>query len=180
MARAKNVRVFFYEVKLLDSGGRPFNELLRDVAATDCSPCRATLLTGLYSQQTCIFVTQDAASNPELPFPPSLQPWKQLVGDVLTPGQGFPTIGDVLSQSSPALNYNCVWIGKWHLSDNPLESESQYSCNPGGNGPSDYGFTDPVDAPLNYSIPTPPGQPPGIPLRRLLLGWRSGWRRLWR
>jgi hypothetical protein len=31
---------------------------------------------------------------------------------------------------------------------------------PGGNGPSDYGFTDPVDAPLNYSIPTPPGQPP--------------------
>jgi hypothetical protein len=30
-----------------------------DVAATSCSPARATLLTGLYSQQTCMFVSQD-------------------------------------------------------------------------------------------------------------------------
>jgi arylsulfatase A-like enzyme len=121
-----------------------------NVAATDCSPCRATLLTGLYSQQTCIFATQDGPTNPNLPFPPSLQPWNQMVGGVLTPGQGFPTIGDVLSQSNPALNYDCVWIGKWHLSDNPQESESQYVCNPGRKGPSDYGFQD------AWCIPTPP------------------------
>src|ERR1022692_306104 len=34
-------------------------------------PSRATLLTGLYSQQTCMFVTEDPGS----PYPPSLQPW---------------------------------------------------------------------------------------------------------
>jgi arylsulfatase A-like enzyme len=123
-----------------------------NVAATNCSPSRATLLTGLYAQQTCIFVSQDPPGKGEggtTAYPPSLQPWKG--------GQGFPTIGDVLSQTqnlatgSPALGYDCVWIGKWHLSDNPLEAlTSAYSCNPGGNGPSDYGFTDP------YCIPTPP------------------------
>src|ERR1017187_2469573 len=43
------------------------------VAATACSPSRATLLTGLYSRQTCMFVTEDPGS----PYPPSLQPWVQ-------------------------------------------------------------------------------------------------------
>ena len=118
-----------------------------NVAATSCSPARATLLTGLYSQQTCMFVSQDPP-NPNKPFTPQvyappLQPWKG--------GQGFATIGDVLSQTgnattgSPALNYDCVWIGKWHVSDNPAEA-----CATGQNGPSDYGFSDP------YCIPTPP------------------------
>lgn len=122
-----------------------------NVAATSCSPSRATLLTGLYSQQTCIFVTQDPpnSNNPFLNqvYPPALQPWKG--------GQGFPTIGDVLSQTNnpntgaPALGYDCVWIGKWHLSDNPQEYVDS-SCYPGYNGPSDYGFSD------QYCIPTPP------------------------
>jgi hypothetical protein len=89
-----------------------------------------------------MFVSQDPPSSGEAYAPP-LQPWKG--------GQGFATIGDVLSQTgsattgAPALNYDCVWIGKWHLSDNPEETSGT-----GANGPSDYGFSDP------YCIPTPP------------------------
>jgi arylsulfatase A-like enzyme len=121
------------------------------VAATACSPSRATFLTGLYSQQTCIFVTEDVAANsppPYPPYPPALQPYS---------ANGFPSIGDVLSQSF--LNYNTLWIGKWGLSDNPLESATEYSCNPGGDGPSDYGFNDKYGA----CIPTPPGGSPFYP-----------------
>ena len=76
-----------------------------------------------------------------------MQPWKG--------GQGFATIGDVLSQTgsattgAPALNYDCVWIGKWHLSDNPGE-DAGFPCYPGANGPSDYSFSD------ASNIPTPP------------------------
>ena len=108
------------------------------VAATACSPSRATLLTGLYSQQTCMFVTEDPGS----PYPPSLQPWVQNSQE----WQGFPTIGGVLSQ--PPLGYQTAWIGKWHLSANPLEG-TLAPCNPGGNGPSDYGFNS------QYNVPTP-------------------------
>src|ERR1039458_6167148 len=106
------------------------------VAATACSPSRATLLTGLYSQQTCMFVTEDPGS----PYPPSLQPWVQNSQE----WQGFPTIGGVLSQ--PPLGYQTAWIGKWHLSANPLEG-TLAPCNPGGNGPSDYGFNSQYNAP---------------------------------
>ncbi len=126
-------------------------------AATDCSPNRAALLTGLYSQQTCIFATQDPPPQGSPQYPPALQPWEQMVNSVLTPGQGFPCIGDVLSQPTPGPNYSCVWIGKWHLSDNP--TESTFSCSVGGNGPSDYGFKD-FNPSSNYSVPTPPGAPP--------------------
>lgn len=83
------------------------------VAATACTPSRATLLTGLYSQQTCMFVTQESSAEP------SLQPWNQ--GGVT--GWGFPTIGDVLSQTlqncsgGPVPAYDTAWIGKWHESD---------------------------------------------------------------
>jgi len=111
------------------------------VAATACSPSRATLLTGLYSQQTCVFVSQDPPSGLNPAYPPALQPWSG--------GQGFPSIGNVLSQTqntatgAPALGYDCVWIGKWHLSDNPTEDTVEgYLCNPGGDGPADYGFAD--------------------------------------
>ena len=123
-------------------------------AATNCSPSRSALMTGLYAPQTCVFVTQDPPASP-LPYPPSLQPYNG--------GQGFLSIANVLSQTDPALNYYCVHFGKWHLSDNP--QENNYSCNPGsgpnpgGNGPSDYGFT----APKNYDIPTPPTLPQDSP-----------------
>ena len=126
------------------------------VAATACSPSRATLLTGLYSQQTCVFVSQDPPSGLNPAYPPALQPWSG--------GQGFPSIGNVLSQTqntatgAPALGYDCVWIGKWHLSDNPTEDTVEgYLCNPGGDGPADYGFAD------LYNIPTPLNPPTNYP-----------------
>jgi len=105
------------------------------VAANACTPSRSTLLTGLYSQQTCMFVTQDTGGAP------SLQPYNG--------GSGFPTIGDVLSQelnigcnaagglSTP---YDTAWIGKWHLSDFLFNGA-------GSNGPSDYGFSSPFNIP---------------------------------
>jgi len=110
------------------------------VAATNCSPSRATLLTGLYSQQTCMFVTQGLQASGN--YPPSLLPYSQ---------GGFPTIGDVLSQTiergdgSGSTSYDTAWIGKWHVSANPDEPSG--SCYQGGDGPSDYGFTN------RYCIP---------------------------
>jgi hypothetical protein len=63
------------------------------------------------------------------------------------PWQGFPTIGDVLSQTTlpegPGPSYDCAWIGKWHVSDYGGTSQ------PGYNGPSDYGFKN------AYCIPGP-------------------------
>ena len=79
------------------------------VAAVACTPSRSTLLTGLYPQQTCMFATEDSAAAP------ALQPYDG--------GNGFATIGDVLSQQlnnsgMQMLNiYDTAWIGKWHVSD---------------------------------------------------------------
>jgi hypothetical protein len=74
---------------------------------------------------------------------------------------GFPTIANVLGQQLPigtqqgaplSTPYDCVWIGKWHLSDNGNEP----TCNPGGNGASVYGFTDLYSIP-NSSVNNPYG-----------------------
>lgn len=85
------------------------------VAATNCSPSRSTLLTGLYTQQTCVFTTVRGVST-DVPL--------------LT---GFPTFGTVLSQS--LLGYDTAWIGKWHLggSDGP---SSGYGFTNGNNFPN--------------------------------------------
>jgi arylsulfatase A-like enzyme len=118
------------------------------VAATSCSPSRASLLTGLYAQQNGIFQTQ----NPSYPYPPSLLPYSQ---------GGFPTIGDVLSQvleygdGSASSSYDTAWIGKWHLSANPQEPAASGSCYQGGAGPADYGFTNPYCIP-NLQTKTSP------------------------
>jgi Sulfatase len=84
------------------------------VAATACSPSRATLLTGLYAQQTYMFESLDTGTEPRLV---AYNPSQNI---------GFPTIGNVLS----GVGYNCTWIGKWHLS----------AFGTGSNGPSAYGF----------------------------------------
>jgi arylsulfatase A-like enzyme len=108
------------------------------VAATACTPSRATLLTGLYSQQTCIFGTLQNQCEPGLlPYDPPTSP------------NGFPTIGNVLSQSLPigtganptmSPGYQTVWIGKWHLSATGAQSTG---CAAGVTpGPSNYGFND--------------------------------------
>ncbi len=112
------------------------------VCSDPCSPSRATFLTGLYPQQTFQFMNQDGSASS---MPPPLQPYAQ---------GGFPCIGDVLSQ--PSLNYQCTWIGKWHLSDNP-QQPSTLPCNggntPGSNGPRAYGFGSIQNN--DYNIPGP-------------------------
>jgi len=112
------------------------------VAATACTPSRATLLTGLYSQQTYIFGTLENWCEPQL-----------LPYNASTP-TGFPTIGNVLSQQLPiegggtSPGYDTVWIGKWHVSATG-NAPAKGSCSPGGvtPGPAAYGFNDP------YCIP---------------------------
>jgi hypothetical protein len=87
-----------------------------------------------------MFVTQGLQASGN--YPPSLLPYSQ---------GGFPTIGDVLSQTiergdgSGSTSYDTAWIGKWHVSANPDEPSG--SCYQGGDGPSDYGFTN------RYCIP---------------------------
>jgi uncharacterized sulfatase len=106
------------------------------VAATACTPSRSTLLTGLYTQQTCQFKTQ-ATSGCE----PDLNP-------------NFQNIASALNQISPT-SIPSFWVGKWHLSD-PR----------GGGGsalvPKDYGFFSAFGAttenfPPDSSIPSPNG-----------------------
>jgi arylsulfatase A-like enzyme len=75
-------------------------------AATMCSPSRATMLTGLYTHQTGMFLTNIHGSARQLPRP-SLNP-------------GFPTWGRILS--SPQFGYKTFWWGKWHLSHNDQTS----------------------------------------------------------
>ena len=101
------------------------------VAATNCTPSRASLLTGLYTQQTFLMNTQVSASHP------SLQP-------------GFTTFGAALAQQA---NYATCWMGKWHLSDFVPQSSG-----PGSNGPGDYGFTaGSLNSPKDASLASPNG-----------------------
>jgi arylsulfatase A-like enzyme len=124
------------------------------VAATICGPSRACLLTGLYSQQTCFFRSQTTGTNPAPTLLNYNKNWTPTSG---TPG--FPTIGNVLSQSLPIGNglgtqasaaYNCAWIGKWHVS---CASGVQDNLI-GENGPYDYGFTNPYCIPNTVEYPT--------------------------
>jgi arylsulfatase A-like enzyme len=57
-------------------------------ASNDCSPSRATLLTGLYTHQTGCMITGGSTLDP-----------------------GFPTWGTMLRQHG----YRTRWLGKWHL-----------------------------------------------------------------
>jgi arylsulfatase A-like enzyme len=74
-------------------------------AATACSPSRSTLLTGLYTHQNGMFLT-NLESFAGSPSTPDLNP-------------GFPTWGSVLQCD---FGYRTFWWGKWHLSlDCPLD-----------------------------------------------------------
>ena len=85
-------------------------------AATACSPSRSCLLTGLYTHQNGMFLTNAAGLPGELPTP-DLNP-------------GFPTWGSILS--SPQFGYNTFWWGKWHLSADDQTSQDYITR---------YGFT---------------------------------------
>ncbi len=98
-------------------------------AATDCSPSRATLVTGLYSPQTCLMLTEVNDRGPKL-------------------NAGFPTFGSVLTDPQGIygfrnLGYETPWFGKWHLS----------AFGPGpGLSLNQYGFT-------GFNLPSPNGSP---------------------
>ncbi len=57
-------------------------------ASNDCSPARATMLTGLYTHQTGCMITGGSTLDP-----------------------GFPTWGTMLREHG----YHTRWLGKWHL-----------------------------------------------------------------
>jgi arylsulfatase A-like enzyme len=95
-------------------------------AATDCSPARGTLVTGLYAHQTAILLTQHSDETP------SLNP-------------GFPTFGTLLQQQG----YETFWYGKWHLSNfsgRDVPSLAEYGFGggtfPSPNGRPGQGLTD--------------------------------------
>ena len=80
-------------------------------AATDCSPSRSVLLTGLYTHQTGVMVTGSGWLNPR-----------------------FPTWGTLLRK----LGYQTAYYGKWHLNPNPNAPLEQYGFA-GGTYPSPNG-----------------------------------------
>jgi arylsulfatase A-like enzyme len=85
-------------------------------AATACSPSRSCLLTGLYTHQNGMFLTNAAGLPGEQPTP-DMNP-------------GFPTWGSILG--SPDFGYNTFWWGKWHLSQDDQTSQDYITR---------YGFT---------------------------------------
>ena len=87
-------------------------------AATACTPSRATLQTGLYSQQECMFLGH--SSDPPSPLPGTY-------ADLQT---AFPTIGTALRDQG----YDTAWIGKWHLSATDSGVVSGQSCDLTGYG----------------------------------------------
>ena len=75
-------------------------------AANDCTPSRATLLTGLHAHQTGCLITGRSELDP-----------------------GFPTFGSMLRDQG----YQTWWYGKWHLSHRPTLEPWGFS---GGTFPS--------------------------------------------
>lgn len=111
-------------------------------AATNCTPSRATLLTGLYSQQQFMF-----------------EGCSQDNGYALN--TGFYNIGSALSESAgcppwltPAgrQKYDTAWIGKWHLSN--FDTDANGHLGPDDGPLINYGFTS------QFSVPNPNATPP--------------------
>src|SRR5579863_154790 len=73
-------------VRALADGGVRFTR--HYAASNDCSPARATLVTGLHTHQTGCMITGASTLDP-----------------------GFPTYGSMLGD----LGYDAWWFGKWHL-----------------------------------------------------------------
>ena len=67
-------------------------------AATNCTPARATLLTGLYAPQTAIYCTDDSGASPAL-------------------NPAYWTWGAAVPHLNTAYKSNMWWFGKWHLSN---------------------------------------------------------------
>lgn len=107
-------------------------------AASDCTPARGTIVTGLYAQQTFCMTTRANQKHPQSGFAvqPPLHP-------------AFPTYGKILR----AAGYDTPYIGKWHLSNFPETPDAPYL--------EEYGFDgltrpDPVSLPGQGFGATPP------------------------
>lgn len=115
-------------------------------AASDCTPARATIVTGLYTQQTFCMTTRANPSNPQgtIAPQPALRP-------------AFPTYGKLLRKEG----YDTPYIGKWHISDCPEDERVPYL--------EDYGFDglsrpDPVSFPGQGWGATPAAEGKKMPL----------------
>jgi uncharacterized sulfatase len=102
------------------------------VAGTTCTPSRASIMTGLYPPQTCMYITQGNGAAPSLA--PTLDSNNQYV-------VGLPTWSNYLKSKG----YNTLYFGKWHLSDESPnfndEPMSQYGFTYAGTeNPSPDGF----------------------------------------
>ena len=75
-------------------------------AATACTPARGVLITGLYSQQSWLTQTIKASPFTNLSISPVLN-------------RAYPTYGKLLS----AAGYATPYIGKWHVSIPPPETD---------------------------------------------------------
>jgi len=93
--------------RLLWSKGVRFDNYF--TSASDCSPARGTVVTGLYSQQTYCMATRASGTTPQTTSAPqpSLDP-------------AFPTYGKLLRDAG----YDTPYAGKWHLSDFPAGYDS--------------------------------------------------------
>jgi arylsulfatase A-like enzyme len=95
------------------------------VNATNCTPSRACIMTGLYPPQTGMYDTETSSSSTTLG--PSLNP-------------AFATWAAALGELNPAYKGNIWWFGKWHLSNDLMDSPlAAYGLNtrtyPGGMEP---------------------------------------------
>lgn len=98
-------------------------------AASDCTPARGTIVTGLYAQQTFCMTTRANTKHPQSGF--TVQPSLH---------SAFPTYGKILR----AAGYDTPYIGKWHLSNFPEHRSASYL--------EEYGF-DGLTLPDPVSLP---------------------------
>lgn len=119
-------------------------------ASNACSPARSTILTGLYTHQNAMYITQE------------LQEGGALGGNSPDLNPGFPTYGTMLR----SIGYKTSWIGKWHLSskcDYEPYGFATYVCPSPNGGPSPLIPTTRTSAPAGASAPIAPDAAPRWP-----------------
>ncbi|WP_147040939.1 sulfatase-like hydrolase/transferase [Skermanella aerolata] len=153
----KNYMPYTYNF-LWKDGIKFFNH---QAAGCDCTPGRSTMVTGLYTHQTFMFLTR-GIKNLNAPSPQA----------ALDPR--FPTYGKFLRK----LQYETPYVGKWHLSNSSFDSNAPL------NYLEDYGFDalttpDPVGGPGEGLGGVPPSHQHGsvTPNDSLIAAQAIGWLR---